>query len=134
MVKHIQIVVMLERLGLNAREGVHVKVMGMEARFILQSMIQFVGSMVKLTPMPVMLEMSRLNARECVLVQMILVHVHLITNLFVEGTARHIPIIALLGVKKCEGLVKEDAPALDPDRNQLFSENELTLLVGTDLV
>ena len=73
-------------------------------------------------------------SRESVHVKMILVHAHLITNLFVEGTARHIPIIALLGVKKCEGLVKEDAPALDPDRNQLFSENELTLLVGTDLV
>jgi len=105
MVKHIQIVVMLERLGLNAREGVHVLGMGMGVRFVLQSMIQFVGSMVKLTPMPVMLEMCRLNARESVHAQMILVPVHLITNLFVEETARHTPIIAQLDVKKCEGPV-----------------------------
>ena len=61
---------------------------------------------------------------------MILVHAHLITNLFVEGTARHIPIIVQLGVKKCEGLVKEDAPALDLDLNQLISETELILFWG----
>jgi len=92
-------------------------------------MIQFVGSMGKLILMLAMLEKSGLNARESVHVKMILVHAHLITNLFVEGTARHIPIIAQLGVKKFEGLVKEDAPAPDPDLDQLFSENELTLLV-----
>jgi len=101
----------------------------MRVRFVLQSMIQFVELMVKLTPMPVMLEMCRLNARESVHVQMILVHAHLITNLFVEGTARHTPIIVQLDAKKFEGLVKEDAPVLDPGL-QLISENELILFGG----
>jgi len=102
----------------------------MGVRFVLQSMIQFVGSMGKLILMLAMLEKSGLNARESVHVKMILVHAHLITNLFVEGTARHIPIIAQLDVKKCEGLVTEDAPVLDPGLNQLISENEFTLFGG----